>query len=659
MATQKNLLVLFFAFLTISAFAQKKYEKWGEVSEEDLKMTVYPLDSSASAVILQDVGDIYVEFLSERDRVVYTVHRRIKVLDISAFDRGNLIIPYFSDGTWSRFLGLEVQMFLPTGEKQKVRSDNIYTEQLSPKLAAKKIFVPNLQKGCIIEYKYTLEQGRISVLPTWYFQTNLPVRWSEVKVSHPSMLTYFFLAHTSRPFDVRESKDDISNDYRLTYKVASTRFGIGNLPAIKEEPYITTLDDYRTHVQFQLTSISRNGFKEDQMKGWGDLAKRLEKLPLFGEKYQKSRKFDKLWEVFNQTLAPGTAKEALPELALRFVSKHIKWNGEYDVIPDKDLDDIFQEKTGSSSEINLAVVALLRKAGLDAVPMLLSTRDNGAPIPLYPIIEQFNSLIAFVRQGDTTGILLDATDPFHALNEVQPQHFNGAGWLVDSKKPNWVDIVPPEYGQIWYGNLRLEENGDMEGKFSLAVSGPGASAWRAQLDEYKDDEKVLKKHFAANYPNATFDSIAFLDRDSCNKRLAVNFRCRIPNTAAVVNDYLYCKPVLGFMFEGNPFKTLKREFPVSFTYPLKAQYVLILETPPGYTIADQSEPIQVVLENGGGKLSFRCGRTPDGKVQLSLKVNLTQLEFSPSEYASLRKFFELIAEKTQTQLVLVKNTSGK
>ena len=650
MATQKNLLVLFFAFLTISAFAQKKYEKWGDVSEEDLKMTVYSLDSSASAVILQDVGQISIQFFTKTLLAHYKLHRRIKILDANAFDRGNLVIRYPSDRGTAKLINLDVQLFLPNGEKQKIKSDNIYTEQISPELSAKKIFIPNIQKGCVIEYRFDLQFDDIYVLPIWYFQQGLPVRWSEVNVDVPNGLNYTVLSHVPRPFDVKDTENSIKG----------SRFGIGNLPALKEEPYMTMLDDYRARIQFQLQSIKNvyTGTTINIMTDWEDLAKNLEENPYFGEKYQKSRKFDKLWKAFNQVLPLGTTKEALPELALRFVSKHIKWNGTYSAVIYKDLDEIFQEKTGSTAEINLALVALLQKAGLDALPMLLSTRAHGAPIPQYPYINQFNSVVAFVRQGDN-GILLDATNPFHALNEMQEQHFNGAGWLVDSKKPNWVDIAPPEDGQIWYGNLRLEENGDMEGKFSLAVSGPGASAWRAQLDEYKDDEKVLKKHFAANYPNATFDSIAFLDRDSCNKRLAVNFRCRIPNTAAVVNDYLYCKPVLGFMFEGNPFKTLKREFPVSFTYPLKAQYVLILETPPGYTIADQSEPIQVVLENGGGKLSFRCGRTPDGKVQLSLKLNLTQLEFSPAEYASLRKFFELIAEKTQTQLVLVKNASEK
>jgi len=659
MATQKNLLVLFFAFLTISAFAQQKYEKWGEVSEEDLKMTVYPLDSSASAVILQDVGGINVEILNQNFQVVYKIHRRIKILDASAFDLGNLTFQYPSNQGSAKFLNLDVQMFLPTGKKQKVRSDNIYTEQISPKWTAKKIFVPNLQKGCIIEFRYEIQFSNIEVLPSWYFQYDLPVRWSEVTISHPYLLNYLSLTNIPRPFDVRETKDDRGYDDVLIYKLVRTRLGIGNLPAFKEEPYMTTLDDYRAHIQFYLKSIFDYDAEEDQTKSWSDLADKMEKNPYFGEKYKKEEKFNALWDAFSSTLAPGTPKEVLPELALRFVSKHIKWNGRYSAVIYKDLDEIFQEKTGSTAEINLALVALLQKAGLDALPMLLSTRSNGAPVPAYLFLEQFNSVAAFVRESDTTGILLDATDPYHALNEMQPQHYNGAGWLVDPKKPNWVNIAPPEYGQIWYGNLRLEENGDMEGKFSLAVSGPGASMWRVQLDQEGDDQKVLKKYFAANYPNASFDSIAFSDRDSCNKRLAVNFRCRIPNTAAIVNSYLYCKPVLGFIVEANPFKTLKREFPVSFTYPLRAQYVLILETPPGYTIEDQSEPFQVSLQNGGGKLSFRCGRTPDGKVQLSLKVNLTQLEFTPEEYASLRKFFELIAEKTQTQLVLVKKQAEK
>src|SRR5216684_7201081 len=67
-------LLLFAAFFVLKA--QKPPEKFGDIPLEDMKMTVYPLDSSASAVILFDYGVAYISlpnFYFER-------HVRIKIL---------------------------------------------------------------------------------------------------------------------------------------------------------------------------------------------------------------------------------------------------------------------------------------------------------------------------------------------------------------------------------------------------------------------------------------------------------------------------------------------------------------------------------------------------------------------------------------------------
>lgn len=115
---------------------------------------------------------------------------------------------------------------------------------------------------------------------------------------------------------------------------------------------------------------------------------------------------------------------------LRFVGNHIKWNEEYRYTLDGSLDDAFNRKTGSSAELNLAVVALLRRAGLDAVPMLISTRNNGQPYAQYPFRSQFNSVVAYLHKGNS-GVVLDATNPYLPVGQVRIQHNNGSGWLVD------------------------------------------------------------------------------------------------------------------------------------------------------------------------------------------------------------------------------------
>lgn len=163
-------------------FSQERAEKWGNIPESDLKMTVYPLDSSAGVVVLQDVGKMSVK---STGGVTLYRSRRIKVLDVSAFDQGNLMITYRDRKTADELRDLDVQVTTPDGVKQKVKSDNVFTEKLQRGWAAKKIFIPNLQKGSVIEYRYQMRSEYMLTLYDWYFQEDIPVRWSELEVTIP------------------------------------------------------------------------------------------------------------------------------------------------------------------------------------------------------------------------------------------------------------------------------------------------------------------------------------------------------------------------------------------------------------------------------------------------------------------------------------------
>lgn len=617
-------------------------------------MTIYPQDSTATAVILQDIGTITLTDLGPKWGVVHTHSRRIKVLDESAFDQGNLRIYYLSNREQEKFKDLDVQLITPAGEKVKVKSDQVFTEKVNERVSAKKIFIPNLQKGCIIEYRYEIQSESIFTLYDWYFQDELPVRWSDLTVTIPVYFDYVYLLQASHAFESQEgSTQEETGVSGLRYMAYRTHYGLANLPAIKEEPYITTLDDYRAHIGFQLSATHFPQQADEKiLTSWADLAGKLEEDKEFGQQYMKSNHFKRLWELFSIQLIPGESPEKLAERALRFVSSQIKWNGNYRKYTDGDLDDVFQQKTGSSADLNLALVALLRKAGLDAVPLLVSTRTNGATYPEYPFVQQFNSVVALLRK-DSSSILLDATDPFHAVDEVRTQHYNGRGWTVDQKKPIWVDVIPTELSITWLGDLRLAEDGAMTGQFTMRSSGPLASDQRSEL-QHTTPPEFVKKNFATSFTDITFDSVSIVDQENYSKPLQMIFRCQIPNLANLVNDFLYCGPILDFIVQENPFKTLKRNYPVDFPYPMRAQYVVNVALPAGYAIEELPAPARVVLPNNGGKISFTCGKNADGGVQVVLRMNLTQLHFEPGEYDGLRKFFQRIAEKTETQLVLRK-----
>ena len=82
--------------------------------------------------------------------------------------------------------------------------------------------------------------------------------------------------------------------------------------------------------------------------------------------------------------------------------------------------------------------------------------------------------------------------------------------------------------------------------------------------------------------------------------------------------------------------------------------MLSLDLPLGYAVEEMPENSRIALAGDSGKISFTCSKQAPAAVQMQLRMNLTKTSFPPGEYGSLRQFFDLAAEKTQTQLVLKK-----
>lgn len=632
-----------------------KLEKWGKVAEADLQLTHCSFDSGASSMILQDVGSLELTYTRDGWRVLFNHRRRIKIFDESALDQGNLRIYYRADRDIEKFKDLDIQLILPTGEVQKVKSDNVFTEKINKYVSAKKIFIPNLQKGSIVEYRYELESAYIVTLyETWYFQQEIPVRWSQLTTTIPQYFSYVYLMQAPRKFDLNENhQESVTSAFTTPYGASITTFGLSHLPAVKEEPYITTLDDYRSHIGFQLSEVVFPGRSVDKiLTSWPELAKKMEESDDFGSQYRNDGKFDKIWSAFRQEVPESTPRAELPEKVLRFVSTNIKWNGENRRYPEASLNVAFTKKSGSTADLNLTVVALLKKLKFDVVPMLISTRDHGMMYDLYPFADQFNTVVAFLLEGEG-GILLDATNPKRPLGQMRPECYNGQGWMLDEKRPNWVDIAAPEHTETWLGYAKLNEEGQLSGHFTVIQGGPSATSWRSGLEGEKEQE-FLKGHFATEYAERSVDSVVFSDLQALDKPLKVDFYAEIPNAASVVNDYLYFRPVLDYFVTKNPLKSLKRYFPVDFIFPMKSQYVLNVELPKGYVLEEIPPAARISLPENGGKIQFSVGKTDESHIQVVLKMNISKLQFQASEYESLKQFFELMAEKVQLQLALKK-----
>jgi hypothetical protein len=96
----------------------------------------------------------------------------------------------------------------------------------------------------------------------------------------------------------------------------------------------------------------------------------------------------------------------------------------------------FDNKTGNVGDINLSLIAALKYANLDVEPMMLSTRDNGLVTEIYPVITEFDYVVAKLNIGDKV-YLLDATDQYYPFGLVPVRCLNGKGRVMGNKESYW------------------------------------------------------------------------------------------------------------------------------------------------------------------------------------------------------------------------------
>ena len=626
--------------------------KWGVIPPEDLQMTVYDRDSTATCVVLQDIGSISVELGGRGYDAYLNQLRRIKILDESAFEEGNIVIPYYSYKDKQKVTNLDVEVIFPNGEKQKVKSDNVFTEKINKRFSAKKVFIPNLQKGCIIEYKLEIKADNIFNLFDWSFQEDKPVRYSELTVSYPTTkFEYIKLVNNNGNIKtVNEIK------MRGQDKIGYSTFTSEYEPALKEEPYITALDDHRNRISFQLSAyLNSDGVRESIFENWGKLAKYLEDDKEFGGQFStRSRASSDLWDAFFVT--SDMRKDSalvIAEKALRFVSSNIVWNKEYRYWVTESVDDAFKKKTGSSADLNLGLLSLLKRSKLEAYPVLLSTIKNGKMYPLYPFTDQFNSVIVLLKDGDKS-YLLDATNPYIKLGQLTTQHYNGEGWVADEKNPVWLDFGAHERADVWLGYLNLSEIGEVTGKFSIMADGVEARSWRGDLDSDKAPAAFLKEEFFKQFPDIEIDSVVISDQKNYDKPIRLDFKVKIPAAADVVNDFIYFNPIVHKAYPENPFKAPTRALPVNMIFPFKQDFIVTVTIPEGYILEDTPKGERTQLANNGGRVSINCSQPTPKTVQVVVKNKLAQVEFAPEEYPALRQFFDALTKNGNTQIVLKK-----
>lgn len=298
------------------------------------------------------------------------------------------------------------------------------------------------------------------------------------------------------------------------------------------------------------------------------------------------------------------------------------------------------------------LVALLREAGIDAYPILISTRSHGKPIPLYPLMSQFNHVLALVDFGERETAVIDMSDPFMPIGYPAKNSLNQLGWALIDDNPQWVEMPTPDSKCTCYFQLSLDDKGEMDGSFSVSATGYYAALERKAIDVDPDNSHI-KEWIIDEYPDASIDSISIQNQDNLEESWKAKGNCKISGASFASNDFIYVTPITLSYLKESPFKLEDRLFPVDINYAINEQIILNLHLPEGFDVEELPESSIIHLPEDAGMFDYRISQNGN-TLQMTCKIKVNKIRFAVEEYPLLRNFFSLIEEKLGEQVVLKK-----
>lgn len=638
-----------FAAAPRPAGAQAPPVKWGNVPDEHLHMAAYPADTNATAVVLADYGTVAFE---QDFGIVFRHHRRIKILTEAGYEWGNVRLPYYAEDHTQDVQEVRGQTFTVGADgkvkRQGMPKGSVFRENVGEGYRQVRFTLPALAPGAVIEYQYTLRSKSPIFVPEWAFQDSEPVLWSEFRIEIPGRLGYVRATRGVLNFHIQEEKDGVTP----TGGSRIFRFVMRDVPALREEPYMTTPENFRARLEYQLASYYDPGFGVRRfLQTWDEVAKQLMENDAFGRQIDRPRRNvrDQVEAVTAGLTDPVERMRALYD----FVRTNVAFTGHMGYFLDRDLDDVLKTRTGSSPEVALLLVSMLREAGLEAEPVLISTRSHGTIIEEYPLLRQFNDVLVYVQAGGKP-FLLDATDPLRPYDLLPYEALNGRGWLVRKGGAQWVGIqATGRYAHQAAITAALSEDGTLAGMLEASDGGYSALFKRRRL---KDDgaEKLVRDVFLDGLDEVVLDSHAVAGADSVDGALKTQAAFTVPAYAQAAGDYLYVNPTVVDRTDENPLRLPERTFPVDFGYPSDVNYNLRLTLPEGYEVHEKPATQRLSLPNGGASFT-RVVEVVDGVLVMQTRFVRARGVYDTREYHDLRAFYDRLVA-AQAEPVVLKRT---
>ena len=601
-------------------------EPFGKIGMDELTMTGCDFEKNANAEVFFDKGVIkaYPRLTLER-------HIRIKVFTDRGAHKGDFRIRVQDDGEGNPMSDLQAETFnLENGKIQITPFDKktLYFTKIDRATREISFAVPGIKPGSVFEVKYVSTQ-----LPyAWFFQDNIPTRYSELETDYLGKGNVRTVVHVRQSFTSDNHGTDDDKQIRVMVNVHS----------LPDEPYMTSQKD----------NLERIEIYPDMLMGhsWDAIGKSLVAYGHFGSEFQQFLAGEGAIMKHAKSLHSDDEKIAF---LFDTVKNSMKWDGMTSFFAYDAITQAWGKRTGNSGEINLVLFNLLKRAGINAFPMVVSTRENGKMSPAFPNFLGFNNTVVYVPVDSSKFYILDATSKYNLYNTIPFDELDTFGLSIDPNNGT-TKLVPIE-----------DEAPVMRSVFVTAEITPdGKLNGNAEVtsDFYNKIKDVRKYKMAGeekyvdslrngdNNIKITSFKIENMDVDTLPLTQKIGFTASLSGSD---ENYIYFNTNL-FSFTGeNPFTSENRFSDIDFGYRNDHSISGIYKIPAGYKVDALPKSMTIVMPDQS-ILFKRTVAEDNGTVTIRCLIDHRKTVCFSDQYQDLRGFYKKMYELLNEQVILKK-----
>jgi hypothetical protein len=642
--------IIVLVFILIDSASQEPSREFGKISQEELSMTSFARDPQAEAVVLFDIGESKFVDTDYGYDIQFSRTKRIKVISRAGIKYSEVAIPLYTgpDGR-TEVLKTLVAISYNLENGQIKRTDlspaAVFEERINNRWKQKKFVFPEVKPGTVMEYMYIMTTPYHFNLPDWEFQERIPVVYSRYTVRMIPFYEYAFIVQGTTKFDVQTSTvDKATRSFGAVGEVYGQQVGTGvkfqdmvhvygmnNVPAFRDESYITSYGDYIIKMDFQLAKfLNPYGPSQEVISTWPKLIEDLIRADEFGKYAKVSEKNgEKMLAGIKFT---GEGQRAKARDIINFVKSSFKWDGFSSKYASRSPKEFAAQKTGNST------------AEIDAVPVLTSTRENGKISTKYPFLHYFNYVLVKVNTPEGS-FFCDGTDIYTRYDRIPSRCINDKGLIVKNDGENWVAL---NSGVISVDSKNLIYEPDPQSLKAKVTLNLQASEFDAVYykKNFEDDTLKLKKHLNELGFSAISKINTFNIRESEKPYIIT---CYGETDIEQIDGKLIISPFMNFYQSENRLTQQNRTYPIDFTYANTESIKCKIKIPAGYKVLTLPEAFSLDTELVG---IFTSYKVEGDVIDMDCSYGFKKAIYPPSDYRNIKMYFDIIVKKFHEQIVL-------